>query len=257
MEPSCSPDYIDSVKGSESLARALTRVGQLVAAVSAVGLLLTPAIAAETARKKPAPVSLSFNKTSTFTPASADARLAAALGKRSLSLTDLQFTPAPAKGRPSQVRVAIRARADSPATSRSAQAAAGMSATPVLLAPASYNLGVAVGWRRLAVSGDVSTTKGDPALGQRETAVLGVSYSLNKNLTAKAAVGAERGDPTRSSAIRGSDNVSLDLGSTYSLSKRVALTGGVRYRIDSDRLSTLNDHRRDSQAVYVGTAFKF
>ena len=83
----------------------------MLAAVSAVGMVLTPALAAESSRKKPVPVSLSFNTVSTFTPASADARLAAVLGKRSSSLTDLQFTPAPAKGRPSQVRVAIRARA--------------------------------------------------------------------------------------------------------------------------------------------------
>lgn len=256
MELTGSADYIASTTGSESVARAMTRVGQLLAAVSAVGLLLTPAFAAETAKKRPAPVSLSFDSVSTFTPASADARLAAALGKRTSSLADLQFTPAPAKGRPSQVRVAIRARADSPVTGRTRVAAASPT-TPVLLAPASYNLGVAVGWRRFAISGDVSSTKGDPALGERDTAMLGVSYSLNKRLTAKAAVGAERGDPRRSAAIRGTDNVSLDLGSTYSLSKRVALTGGVRYRIDSERLSTLNDHRRDSQAVYVGTAFKF
>lgn len=256
MELTGSADYIESTTGSESVARAMTRVGQLLAAVSAVGLLLTPAFAAETAKKRPAPVSLSFDSVSTFTPASADARLAAALGKRTSSLADLQFTPAPAKGRPSQVRVAIRARADSPVTGRTRVAAASPT-TPVLLAPASYNLGVAVGWRRFAISGDVSSTKGDPALGERDTAMLGVSYSLNKRLTAKAAVGAERGDPRRSAAIRGTDNVSLDLGSTYSLSKRVALTGGVRYRIDSERLSTLNDHRRDSQAVYVGTAFKF
>ncbi|HEX6218981.1 MAG TPA: porin [Sphingomicrobium sp.] len=235
----------------------MTRVGQLCAAVSVAGLLLAPALAAEAPRKKPAPVSLSFNPVSTFTPASADARLAAVLGKRSSSLTDLQFTPAPAKGRPSQVRVAIRARANTPLKGAAAQAAAGGAAAPVTLAPASYNLGVAVGWRRFAVSGNVSSTKGDPALGERESAALGVSYSLNKNLTAKASVGAERGDPRKSAAIRGTDNVSVDLGSTLALSKRVALTGGVRYRIDSDRLSTLNDHRRDSQAVYIGTAFKF
>jgi len=257
MEQTGSGDYIDSTTGSESLARAMPRVGQLAAAVSAVGLLLTPALAAETPKKKPAPVALSFNPVSTFTPASADARLAAALGNRTSSLTDLQFTPAPAKGRPSQVRVAIRARANAPLAGRAAQVAAASPAATVTLAPASYNLGVAVGWRRFAVAGDVSKTKGDPALGERESAMLGVSYSLNKKLTAKASVGAERGDPRKSAAIRGTDNVSLDLGSTYSLSKRVALTGGVRYRIDSDRLSTLNDHRRDSQAVYVGTAFKF
>jgi hypothetical protein len=235
----------------------MTRVGQLLAAVSAAGLLLTPAIAAETAKKKPAPIALSFNPVSTFTPASADARLAAALGNRSLSLADLQFTPAPAKGRPSQVRVAIRARTNGQLKGPAALAAAGSTSAPVTLAPESYNLGVAVGWRRFAVAGDVSSTKGDPALGQRETAILGVSYSLNRKLTAKAAVGAERGDPRKSTAIRGTDNVSLDVGGALSLSKRVALTGGVRYRIDSERLSTLNDHRRDSQAVYIGTAFKF
>ena len=43
----------------------------------------------------------------------------------------------------------------------------------------------------------------------------------------------------------------------YSLSRRIALTGGVRYNIERDRLSALQDDRRDSQAVYVGTAFKF
>ena len=53
------------------------------------------------------------------------------------------------------------------------------------------------------------------------------------------------------------DNVSLDVGSSYSLSRHIALTGGVRYNIERDRLSALQDVRRDSQAVYVGTAFKF
>ena len=31
----------------------------------------------------------------------------------------------------------------------------------------------------------------------------------------------------------------------------------ARYRIERDRLAPLNDDRRDSQAVYVGTAFRF
>ena len=45
--------------------------------------------------------------------------------------------------------------------------------------------------------------------------------------------------------------------SAYNLSRRVALTGGVRYRVDQNRVSAVTDQRRDSQAVYVGTAFKF
>ncbi|MGH6658666.1 MAG: hypothetical protein ACREBM_03320, partial [Sphingomicrobium sp.] len=69
--------------------------------------------------------------------------------------------------------------------------------------------------------------------------------------------GADRSDGPALPALRKGDNYSLDVGGAYSLSKRVALTGGVRYQVEKDRLSALNDERRDSQAVYVGTAVKF
>jgi hypothetical protein len=57
--------------------------------------------------------------------------------------------------------------------------------------------------------------------------------------------------------LRQGNNMSLDVGSSYSLSRHIALTGGVRYNVERERLSALQDDRRDSQAVYVGTAFKF
>ena len=41
------------------------------------------------------------------------------------------------------------------------------------------------------------------------------------------------------------------------MTRRIAVTGGVRYNIERDRTALVNDNRRDSQAVYVGTAFKF
>ena len=75
--------------------------------------------------------------------------------------------------------------------------------------------------------------------------------------TARVAVGAERGDGHALLRCASGDNVSLDLGGSYSLSRRIALTGGVRYQIERDRISALSDDRRDSQAVYIGTAFKF
>ena len=228
---------------------------KLVAALAAAGLVLSPAFAATQGKKRPPAVALSFDPISSFTPANADPKLAAAFAGKSLSLTDFKFTPAPAKGRPSQVRVAIRARVDAPET---AVAQASLP-TPTVsaLAPSSYNLGVAVGWKRFAVAGDVSKVKdADPAVGGRETAVVGVSYSLNK-FTGRVAVGADRPDGRAVQALRRPDNYSLDVGGAYSLSQHVALTGGVRYNIERDRLSALQDARRDSQAVYVGTAFKF
>jgi hypothetical protein len=229
---------------------------RLVAAIAAAGLVLTPAFAATSARKRAPAVSLSFDPVSSFTPANADPKLAATLASKGLSLNDFKFTPAPAKGRPSQVRVAIRAQAPGTAPSRLTDANA---ATAVAaLAPSTYNLGVAVGWRRFAVSGDVAKLKSaDPALGGRESAIVGVSYSLNNRLSTRVAVGAERTTGSPVAALRRGDNVSLDAGASYSLSKRVALTGGVRYNMERDRYSALKDDRRDSQAVYIGTAFKF
>ena len=234
------------------------RGARLAAVIAAAGLVLTPAIAATMpAKKRAAPVALSFDPVSSFTPANADPKLAASLAGKGLALTDFKFTPAPAKGRPSQVRVAIRARAAAPAKTDVAQAAL-PSAAVSALTPTAYNLGVAVGWRRFAVAGDVAKAKSaDPALGGRESAILGVSYSLNNKLSTRVAVGAERQTGNPVAALRRGDNVSLDAGASYSLSRRIALTGGVRYNVERDRASAVRDDRRDSQAVYVGTAFKF
>ena len=225
----------------------------LLTAVSAVGLLLSPAIAAPAGKKKAPPVVVSFDPLSTFTPAGADPRLSAAFGNKGLSLTDFKFTPAAAKSRPSQVRVAIRSRQDAPAL---AKADSGSASPLTVLTPASYNLGVAVGWRRFAVSGDVAKSESrNPAIGSKESAVVGVSYSLPR-FTGRVAVGAERANE-RAPALADKQNYSLDVGAAYDVTRRIALTGGVRYNIERDRSALVNDNRRDSQAVYVGTAFKF
>ena len=231
---------------------------RLLAALAAGGLVLTPAVAATSSKKRPAPVSLSFDPISTSTPATGAPTLAAAFAGKSLALTDFKFTPAPAKGRPSQVRVAIRARTIAPAAQTRLASATVPTAAVNALNPTSYTLGVAIGWKRFAVSGDVAKTKdSDRAIGGRESAIVGVSYSLNNRLTGRVAVGADRADGRPLPALRKGDNVSLDVGGSYDISRRIALTGGVRYNIERDRMSALQDVRRDSQAVYVGTAFKF
>jgi len=261
MEQSDDPNYIDSGnRESADLLKVVHRKeARLLAALAAGGLVLSPALAATSqAKKRPAAVSLSFDPISSFTPANADPKLAAALGNsKGLALTDFKFTPAPAKGRPSQVRVAIRARTAAEAPTALAQAGAPTGAVDALK-PTSYNLGVAIGWKRFAVSGDVTKTQeANSALGGRESAIVGVSYSLNKNLTTRVAVGADRSTGQPVSALRKGDNYSLDAGASYDISRRIAVTGGVRYNIEKDRMSALTDARRDSQAVYVGTAFKF
>ena len=221
------------------------------AALVAVALAL-PAMAVAKPEKRPPPVSISFDRVGGFTPAATDPKLAAALALRGSAASDFRFTPAAQKGRPSQVRVAIRAKA--PTTTRGTDA----SPTVNALTQASYNLGAAVGWRRFAVTGDIAKTASPAiALGGKESAVVGVNYSLGKRVTGRVAATAERSDATRAAALGSERTYALDVGGAYSLTRNIAVTGGVRYRIDRDRDAALRDDRRDSQAVYVGTAFKF
>lgn len=227
---------------------------KVAAALVAGTMLLVPAIASAKpeAKKRPPAVFLSFDRVTSFTPASADPRLAAEFANKA-SAGDFKFTPAAPKGRPSQIRVAIRARAADSATGRDASAQSAIGA----LAPASYNLGIAVGWRRFAVTGEVGKTRAASlGLGGRETAVVGVNYSL-KRFTGRVAATAERADGTQAPALGREQGYAVDLGGAYSLTRSIAVTGGVRYKIEQDRASAVSDDRRDSQAVYVGTAFKF
>ena len=232
--------------------------GMLAGALATCALLLVPAIASakpET-KKRPPAVSVSFDRVGSFTPATADPKLAAAFANRP-SAADFKFTPAAPKGRPSQIRVAIRARGADAATGRSADLASGAASAVGALAPASFNLGVAVGWRRFAVTGEVGKTRTDSlAFGGRESAVVGVNYSLNRRITTRVAATAERSDETAAPALR-EKGYAVDVGGAFSLTRNIAVTGGVRYKIEQDRVSALKDERRDSQAVYVGTAFKF
>lgn len=228
--------------------------GKLALALAASAMVMTPTIGlAAAGKQRPPAISLSFDNISSFTPASGDPRLAAIFANGGPSVANFKFTPAAAKGRPSQLRVAVRARgAASP--SRPVEVAV---ASPLTgLAPAQYDLGLAVGWKRLAVSGDVSkSTSYDPAIGSRETAVVGVSYNL-KRFTGRVAVGGERNE-TRITPLARPDSYSLDVGGSYNISRNIALTGGVRYKIERDQIPALADTHRDSKSVYVGTAFKF
>lgn len=229
-------------------------IGIWAGALSAAALLVLPAVAATRPEtKRPPAISLSFDRVGSFTPATADPRLAAAFANRGNALADFKFTPAAPKGRPSQVRVAIRARAEP-----GIRAVDTVTSTVGLVTPASYNLGVSVGWRRFAVTGDVARIRAvGLALGGKESAIVGLNYSLNKRITGRVAALAERSDGTQAPALGRDKAYALDVGGAYALSRNIALTGGVRYKVDRERESALKDDRRDSQAVYVGTAFKF
>ena len=71
----------------------------MAAALAAAGLVLTPAFATGfQGKKRPAPIALSFDRISSFTPANGDPKLAAALAGKNLALDDFKFTPAASQG---------------------------------------------------------------------------------------------------------------------------------------------------------------
>ena len=226
------------------------------ASLAALALVLTPAIAASNQQAKPKTsraLSLSVNG---FTPAVADPRLAAEFARRGLSAENIRFTPSAASSDKSKaVKVAIRAR--SITTAEAAGSTREASASPVTaITPEAYNLGVSVGWRRFALSGDVAKVQGGAIPVGREAAEVGVSYAGNK-FTGRVQVGAERTDGTAPRLVTVDKAYSLDVGGSYRLARNLDVTGGVRYKIQRDRLEPLADERRDSQAVYIGTAFRF
>ena len=231
------------------------------ASLTAIALLLAPAFGATTQRTKanrPAAASLNARPIGAFTPAVSDPRLAAALARRGTGLNgDFRFTPATTSGdRNRRVQVAIRASA---VTMADAQRATGpTSASPVTaITPSSYNLGVSLGWRRFAISGDVAQSDAGLIQGTRESAQLGMSYRATRHITGRVAVAAERAQGDQRLLVE-DQAVSLDVGGAYSITRNVDVTAGARYRIARDRIEPLaRDDRRDSQAVYVGTAFRF
>ena len=239
----------------------MTRLGGFAAfgsaSVAAIALVLAPAMAASTQpQPKKKARSASTLSVGSFTPANADPRLAAELARRGIQPSSFRFTPsaAAAPGKKA-VRVAVRARSVTPAVV--APAIRESSATPVTaITPTAYNLGLSVGWRRFAVSGDVARIQGGPIPGGRDSAELGISY-LGKRFTGRVSAGAERNDGSAPAITPFESSYSLDVGGSYSIARNIDVTGGVRYKIDRDRLEPLADQRRDSQAVYLGTAFRF
>lgn len=242
-----------------AVSRALMAIGG--AALAASGLLLFPAISAarESALTPVKPrVSLTARGgIGSFTPAAADPRLAAILAKSELASTGFRFTPTGESSKNRQVTVAVRARASMPG-----QATALRADTPTIaslgITPSAYNLGASIGWRRFALSTDVARIDTGLAPGGREMVSAGASYNAPR-WSGRVQVGADRSighQPPR--LLAPEIGYSLDVGGSYRLSRNLDVTAGVRYRLEErDRLQALADDRRDSQAVYIGTAFKF
>lgn len=189
-----------------------------------------------------------------YTPVSADPVLAAALARNGISGTGFRFTPLAVSNRNRAVTVAVRTRTGTP-PSETDRVAAGTPAT-LGIAPVAYSLGVGVGWKRFALSGDMTRIDSGAIPGGREAADVALSYNARKWST-RLQVAADRPTGSAPRTITGNESLSLDVGGAYRLTRNLDVMAGVRYRSERNRLEPLTDNRRDSQAIYVGTAFRF
>jgi hypothetical protein len=221
--------------------------------VASLALALVPgaASAAQIQKKHPPkPAANVASSIGSFTPSAADPRFGSSFGRGGLTASGFRFTPSLGPGASRRVTVAVRARAGTPpAGSTQTTSAYGIS-------PYAYNLGVAVGWKRFAVTSDYSKVDLGMVPGSHESADVALSYG-GKHWSTRLAVAADRNFGDTSRLLGSEQGVAVDLGGSYSISNRFDVTGGVRYRVEKDRLVQLSDDRRDSQAVYIGTAFKF
>lgn len=236
------------------------RLGRWIAgaglgALCAAGALVAPALQAQESGR----VVRSLDKRvvasrglGTFTPAAADPKLAAILARSGLPDSGFRFTPSESRRAGRAVTVAVRARS----TRNERVAERGALVPSVSLAPIAYNLGVSVGWKRFAVSGDVTRVDLVTQPGSREQANVGVSYS-GKRVSGRVLAEADRPLANTPVLIGDKPSYSIDVGGSYSLTRNLDVTAGVRYKSERDRLPKMTDDRRDSQAVYVGTAFRF
>jgi hypothetical protein len=234
-------------------------MGAGIGVLCAAGALVAPGLHAQnrvdSGVSSRAPISVRAG-IGTFTPAAADPKLAAMLARSGLPDIGFRFTPSDSRrGAGRAVTVAVRARTTRGSQGSAIQMAAATTAS-LSLAPAAYNLGVSVGWKRFAVSGDLAKVDLVTQPGGGERADIGVSYT-GKRASGRLQATSERAVTSAPVLMGEKPSYSYDLGGSYSVTRNLAVTAGLRYKSEDQRLPRLTDNRRDSQAIYVGTAFRF
>ncbi|WP_428684906.1 hypothetical protein [Sphingopyxis sp.] len=224
-------------------------------AAAAISVALPPALAAMSRTDRIRDTQLSETLLSQFTPASGDERLIARYNKMSAEARgSFTFTPAAidANRKNRAITVVIRARDEASSAARTTGLAAGRTNTPIAIAPVAYDLGASLGFQRFAT----------PALPRgvdiKNLPVARAPEQAEKKSRFATRVLSQPSDPAGATdrVTAPGDDQNVDVVSSYRVTKNIDVTAGVRYRAD-DRIQPLTDSRRDSQAVYVGTAFRF
>jgi hypothetical protein len=199
----------------------------------------------------------------TFTTPSVDPRLARQITVSSLPKGHVfRFTPAGTATRPDRsVTVAVRV---DPALARVIGSRKGIGQLPLgqaaalRIAPNAYNLGVARGYQSFSQNltlpadirkidmPDLSTFQ--PSVGAKDAP---------SRFSPRIALDEREKTGRSPRTLEGGGAQTVDLGGSYRLTGNLNVTAGVRYSQERDRIIAPVDGRKDGQAVYVGTQFRF
>ncbi|WP_298190258.1 hypothetical protein [Novosphingobium sp.] len=266
-----------TIKGAKTRGVVRARVLPLVGC-ALLGMVAAPALgSALTGGFASAPVSLSARGgIGSFTPASVDPKLVSEItaqiqGRSAGHGRLFRFTPAGMENRPDRaVTVAVRVSGigaqDLVVRTALPAGVSALGAAPVRIAPMVYNLGLARGYQSFAATpGLARESRLDiQRLEMPDLRAIGRKDSFataTANASARLAPRIELdtrdhvGHTPRT--FEGQNDYQVDLGGSYRLTRNLDVTAGVRYSPERDRLRPLTDGKKDSQAVYVGTQFRF
>ena len=205
-----------------------------------------------------------------FTPASADPGIARIVAERSGgNIPLMRFTPANSNSDGSGRSVTVAVRVDqrvAQVLSGRTSVESGRDAAPadggLRLASSRYNLGLSRGYRSFAQS-PASTSNLAANLAGADVPDLAEFQprpgAAEKPSRFAARIELEQEAPAAQSAEavdRLGDQL-LDVGGSYSLTRNLNVTAGVRYQQDRDLRPLPDVRQQDSQAVYIGTQFRF
>lgn len=247
----------------------LNKVGLALGAAAGLALAIPSAVFALGGNES-ASLAGPSSEFATFTPSTVDPELARRVAEniRAKGL-DVGFTPAgTSTSRDNTVTVAIRIN-DQTAQSLAMRKTSSIAQTSigggkVAIDPTRYNLGIARGYQSFArTPGLAKPTKLPASIGNLEMPDL-ADYKPSEGVRDKPsrfktriALENETNAGRSPRTIEGAGEQSFDLGGAYSVTKNLDVTAGVRLSQERDRIDPLTDNVQDSQAVYVGTQFRF
>jgi hypothetical protein len=265
-----------SSKAKRGATRSLVRMPLLAATCIVAGLVLAPTVSsAVTGTFQPlARVSLAARGgIGSFTPASADARLAAAITVRGVAPSRVfRFTPAGSDdGSERAITVAVRINPEATRAISVRGVLGGLggapgAAAPLRIAPNAFNLGMARGYQSFAGTGGLGTSfardvqRIDMPDISHFAAASGNAASVSdtpSRLSPRIALDEKERAGRSPRTLESQGNYQVDFGGSYRLTRNLDVTAGIRYSSDRDRLRPLTDGKQDSQAVYLGTQFRF